>query len=157
LAALGDGSSRSGHRTRHFMVLHGGYAMRKMKHRPSVLAASFMIGLIATATPAPAEPWPLRPVRVITPFGAGTDTPARIFAEQLGKRWKQPVVIENRPGAEGLIGVSAFTSTRDDHTLFYNSAAAITTLPLTHAKLPYDPARDLVPISSVVDAAVTIS
>jgi len=103
------------------------------------------------------EPWPQRPVRVITPFAAGTDGAARPFAEQLGKRWKQPVVIENRPGAEGLIGASAFTSMRDDHTLFYYSAAAITTLPLTHRKLPYDPARDLVPISSAIDAALAIS
>jgi tripartite-type tricarboxylate transporter receptor subunit TctC len=131
--------------------------MRKAKYWPSVLAASFVLGLMATTTTVAAETWPQRTVRVITPFAAGTDTPARIFAEQLSKRWKQPVVIENRSGAEGLIGVSAFTSTHDDHTLLYYSAAAITTLPLTHGKLPYDPARDLVPISSVVDAAISIS
>jgi tripartite-type tricarboxylate transporter receptor subunit TctC len=131
--------------------------MRKVKYRPSVLAVSIVIGLIATTTTAAAEPWPERPVRLIVPFAAGTDGAARPFAEQLGKRWKQPVVIENRPGAEGLIGVSAFTSTRDDHTLLYYSAAAITTLPLTRGKLPYDPARDLVPISSAIDAAIAIS
>src|SRR5437588_8027152 len=108
-------------------VLRGEYAMRKTKYRPNVLAASFVLGLVATATTVAAEPWPQRPVRVIVPFAAGTDGAARPFAEQLGKRWKQPVVIENRPGAEGLIGVSAFTSARDDHTLFYYSAAAITT------------------------------
>ena len=122
--------------------------MRKVKYRPSVLAASFVIGLIATTTTVAAEPWPQRPVRVIVPFAAGSDPAVRAFAEPLAKRWKQPVVIENRSGAEGMIGVSAFTSMKDDHVLFFFSAAPITTFPLLHARLPYDPARDIVPISS---------
>src|SRR5262245_18244232 len=72
-------------------VLHGGHVMRAMNFRTSVLAAS--IGLIATATAAAAEPWPQRTVRVIVPFGAGiaTDFTARLFAERLAVRWKQPV------------------------------------------------------------------
>src|SRR5262249_58767419 len=82
---------------------------------------------------------------------------ARAFAEQLAKRWKQPVVIENRPGAEGMIGVSAFTSTKDDHALFYFSAAPITTFPLLHARLPYDPARDIVPISSAAEPVISVA
>jgi tripartite-type tricarboxylate transporter receptor subunit TctC len=94
---------------------------------------------------------------VIAPFAAGTDNALRAFAEPLSKRWKQPVVIENRPGAEGMIGVIAFTNARDDHTLFYNSAAAISTLPVTHKRLPYDPDRDLVPISSVVDVCIALA
>jgi tripartite-type tricarboxylate transporter receptor subunit TctC len=56
-----------------------------------------------------------------------------------------------------MIGVAAFAGLHDDHTLFYYSAAAISTLPLTHRKLPYDPDRDILPISSAVDAFITIA
>jgi len=59
----------------------------------------------------------------------------------------QPVIIENRPGADGVIGVSAFLATDDDHTLLYAISAVFTVHPITNAKLPYDPLRDLVPIS----------
>ncbi len=122
------------------------------------LAAGLFATLGIASSFAVAQPWPQRTVRVIVPFAAGGgDAAVRAFTEPLAKRWKQPVVIENRPGAEGMIGVAAFTSTRDDHTLLFYSAAAITTFPVTHEKLPYDPARDLVPISSVVDASVSIA
>jgi tripartite-type tricarboxylate transporter receptor subunit TctC len=122
--------------------------MNVARHRLGVLTAAVAAALAISAPDAQAgEAWPQRTVRLIVPFAAGTDVPARVFAEQLSKRWKQPVIIENHPGAEGLIGVAAFTSTHDDHTLLYYSAAPITTFPVTHAKLPYDPARDIVPIS----------
>jgi tripartite-type tricarboxylate transporter receptor subunit TctC len=56
-----------------------------------------------------------------------------------------------------MIGVSTFTSAKDDHTLFYYSAAPITTFPLLHARLPYDPARDLVPISSAAEPVIAVA
>ena len=122
-----------------------------------VLTAAIATTLTISTPAAQAEPWPQRAVRLIVPFSAGTDAPARVFAEQLAKRWKQPVVIENRAGADGVIGVAAFTSMRDDHTLLFYAAAPITTFPVIHAKLPYDPARDLVPISSAVDVGIVIA
>jgi tripartite-type tricarboxylate transporter receptor subunit TctC len=131
--------------------------MRTMTFRTSVLALSFVASVMATARAAAGDPWPQRTVRLIVPFAAGADPAARAFAEPLAKRWKQPVVIENRPGAEGMIGVSAFTSMKDDHVLLYYSAAPITTFPLLHARLPYDPARDIVPISSAADAAISVT
>ena len=127
--------------------------MRMTKVRTSALVASVVIGL-ATATAAAAETWPQRMVRVFVPVGAGsaTDTAARIYADRLGERWKQPVVVENRPGADGLIGVSAFIAARDDHALLFSFAAPISVYPVVREKLPYDPARDLVPISSATDS-----
>jgi tripartite-type tricarboxylate transporter receptor subunit TctC len=110
-----------------------------------------------------AEPWPQRAVNLIVPFGSGSgpDVAARIYAEQLAVRWKQPVVVDNRTGAEGLIGVSAFAGTRDDHTLLFSPAAPITVYPFTQVKIPYDPDRDLVPLSSAANTfgviAVTTS
>jgi tripartite-type tricarboxylate transporter receptor subunit TctC len=123
----------------------------------AALTAALTMGFGLSASLAAADDWPHRTVRVITPFSAGTDSQLRVFAEPLAKRWKQSVVIENRPGAEGVIGVAAFTALRDDHTLLYYSAAPISTFPLTHENLAYDPTRDIVPISSAVDGIVAIS
>jgi len=103
--------------------------------------------------------WPHRAVRLIAPVPAGTasDFSARLFAERLSQRWGQPVIVENRPGADGVIGVTAFLSTDDDHTLLYAISAVFTVLPITHAKLPYDPVRDLVPISPTSDVVLAIA
>src|SRR5262245_39994341 len=135
-----------------------GTAMQMMKIRASALVASVVIGLTAPPTAA-AETWPQRMVRVFVPVGAGsaTDTAARIFVDRLANRWKQPVVVENRPGADGLIGVSAFVAARDDHALLFSFAAPISVYPVVREKLPYDPARDLVPISSATDSFGTIA
>jgi tripartite-type tricarboxylate transporter receptor subunit TctC len=93
----------------------------------AVLAASLTAGLVATATAFAGDQWPQRTVHIIVPVGAAsaTDSAARIFAERLADRWKQPVVVENRPGADGLIGVTAFAGMRDDHALMFAPAAPI--------------------------------
>src|SRR5262245_16059454 len=96
------------------------------------------------------EQWPQRAVRLIVPFatGSGPDFAARLFADRLSERWKQPVVVENRPGADGLIGTAAFVNLRDDHVLMFSAAAPLSVLPVLQEKLPYDPARDVMPISA---------
>src|SRR5262245_18383514 len=91
-----------------------------------VAAIAAPLAMLAPTAPA-GELWPQRTVRIIVPFAAGTDAPARQLGEQLAKRWKQPVVIANRTGAEGLLGVAAFTAMRDDQTLMFHSAASTTT------------------------------
>src|SRR5262249_36915105 len=135
----------------------GGLPMHAKNLWISGLTATLVIAFLPSRALAGADSWPRRTVRVIVPFAAGSDPAARAFAEQLAKRWEQPVVIENRPGAEGMIRVSAFTSTKDDHALFYFSAAPITTFPLLHARLPYDPARDIVPISSAAEPVISVA
>src|SRR3954454_2219307 len=101
-----------------------------------------------------AEAWPQRAVNLIVPIGSGSgpDVAARIYAERLTVRWKQQVVVENRTGAEGLIGVAAFATLHDDHTLLFSPAAPITVYPFTQEKINYDPNRDLVPISSAANS-----
>jgi tripartite-type tricarboxylate transporter receptor subunit TctC len=127
--------------------------MRTMTVRTCALAASVAIGLVASSASA-AETWPQRMVRVVVPTGPGsaTDMAARIFADRLGNRWKQPVVIENRAGADGLIGVSTFAAAHDDYALLFSFAAPISVYPVVREKLSYDPARDFVPISSATDS-----
>jgi tripartite-type tricarboxylate transporter receptor subunit TctC len=127
--------------------------MRMMNPGIGIFVASLTSALVLTPPSARAESWPQRAVRVIVPFGAGSgpDFAARLFADRLSLRWKQPVIVENRPGADGLIGTAAFVNLRDDHVLMFSAAAPLSVLPVLQAKLPYDPARDVVPISSAAD------
>jgi tripartite-type tricarboxylate transporter receptor subunit TctC len=118
--------------------------------------------LAALATSAPglaSEPWPQRPVRIIVPLGpgSGTDVAARLLAEKLAERWKVPAFIENRPGADGLIGTAAFATMGDDHTLLFWNSSVFTLYPLLQQKLPYDPRRDVVPISIGTENAFVIA
>jgi tripartite-type tricarboxylate transporter receptor subunit TctC len=80
-----------------------------------------------------------------------------LFAERLSERWKQPVIVENRPGADGLIGVDAFAGMHDDHALFFGPAAPISVYPFIFQKLGYDPARDFVPIARAAETFPAVS
>jgi tripartite-type tricarboxylate transporter receptor subunit TctC len=122
--------------------------------------AGLVLAIIFFGLPAPllAESWPQRVVRIIIPLGAGsaTDIAGRLYADQLSKRWGQPVIIENRPGADLMTGTGTVAAARDDHILLLSPASPITVNPLTHDKLPYDPA-DLIPISRATEVYVGIS
>lgn len=134
--------------------------MRIAKLALALFTANLAISTLGTsALKAETGRWPQRPVRVITPFGAGTanDITARHFADRLAKRWGQPVAIENRPGADTIVGVGGFVSANDDHTLLFAAAASVTVVPLMKDKLPYDPNRDLVPISTACNTTIVIA
>jgi tripartite-type tricarboxylate transporter receptor subunit TctC len=116
--------------------------------------------LIATRLPMPAaaQPWPQRTVKFILPLGAGagSDIGARLFADRLTARWGQPVVVENRPGGDGFVAISAFIGAHDDHTLLFAPTSTFTAHPVLHEKLPYDQ-RDLAPIARVTNTLITLS
>jgi tripartite-type tricarboxylate transporter receptor subunit TctC len=103
--------------------------------------------------------WPARPVTVIVPFGpgGGADLVARLLAPGLSARWRQPVVVDNRPGADGIVGVQAFVSAKDGHTLLFTPGGQITLSPMLHDRLSFDPRRDLVPTAAVVTPSIGIS
>jgi tripartite-type tricarboxylate transporter receptor subunit TctC len=108
--------------------------------------------LAALSTRAVAQEYPSRPVRVIISItaGAGPDVVTRIVGEQLGRIWGQQVVVENRPGAGGAIAMrAAGAAAPDGHTLYMAVASNFIALPEMQAKLPYDVARDFVPIGFV--------
>jgi len=115
------------------------------------------LGLFALATaaasPAHAESYPVKPVKIITqaPAGAGPDVILRIVADRLTKLWGQQVLVINRPGGGGLIAAqaAATTSERDGYTLYMASSSALVVLPETQAKLPFDFERDFVPIGFI--------
>jgi tripartite-type tricarboxylate transporter receptor subunit TctC len=121
-----------------------------------ILASAF--GTAASATDGNAT-WPVRRVRVIVPVGVGSapDAAARLVADRVGQRWGQPVIIENRPGADASVGTGAFANANDDHTLLYGFASALTVNPLIQEKVPFDPARDFVPISAVTNTIIAVA
>jgi tripartite-type tricarboxylate transporter receptor subunit TctC len=128
--------------------------------RRSVLALVALLGLVTLAQPAAAQSqaWPNRPVKLILPLGpgSGTDTIARLFADRLSTRWGKPVVVENKPGGDGIIAITAFLQANDDHTLLFTATSAFTGHPYLHDKLPYDP-QALVPAARVADTLVVLA
>ena len=112
--------------------------------------------LLATALAGPAlaqGDWPQRPIRLLVGFapGGATDIASRIIAEPLGARLGQPLVIDNRAGAGGIIATEAAArSAPDGHTLLMGTISThAMNVPLYGARLPYDPVRDFAPVSGV--------
>jgi tripartite-type tricarboxylate transporter receptor subunit TctC len=124
-------------------------------------AASFAAALVLAA-PAQAvaqgQAWPQRSVKFILPFGAGsaTDIAARLIGDKLSTKWGKPVIVENRPGADGLVAINTFLSANDDHVLLYASSASFIAHPYMHEKLPYVLERDLEPIARVADTVLSV-
>src|SRR5215470_1734024 len=130
-------------------------------HKVNRRIAALTIGLAAASGlsfKVSAQDWPQRTVRMIVPLPPGTaiDVSARLIAEQLSARWKQPVVVENVAGADGVLAAKEFVGRRDDHTLLYSFAGLITINPLLYEKLPYDP-RDLAPIATTSDNFLVVA
>ena len=118
---------------------------------------------VAAALPlaagAAAQTFPTHAVRFILPFGpaSASDMTARLFADRLSKRWGQPVVVENRPGGDGLLSLNAFVDAHDDHTFWFGPAGTFNVLPFEHDKIPFDIRRDIVPIASVSQVVLAVS
>jgi len=123
------------------------------------LAALGVLGIIGPARTAWAQNWPQRPVKFIVPLGPGSalDIAARVVADRLSAIWKQPVVVENRPGGDALVAISAFVGARDDHVLLFAPSGIFTPHPFVHDHLPYDAKRDLIPIAGISDVSVCIA
>jgi tripartite-type tricarboxylate transporter receptor subunit TctC len=132
-----------------------------MNHRLSHLCAAgvLLVGFGIAPEPASSGGWPERTVRIITPFGPGIspDVAARTLADALTKRWNQPVVVENRPGADTMLGTQAFLEMRDDHALLFTTHSTFTVVPLLRAKVPYDPVGDVKPISLAVEDYLAVA
>src|SRR5437763_14501348 len=127
----------------------------KMKINIGLVLAGLLALAVVSAAPAQAQSWPQRPVKFIVPFGpgAGADIGARLLADRLPARWGKPVVIENRPGADGLVAIQAFVSANDDHTFLCSPTGSFTVHPFLYEKLPYTPA-DLVPLARISNTII---
>src|SRR3984885_2354051 len=120
------------------------------------------IALIATVCAnvktSAAEGRQTRQVRFIVTLGAGSgaDIGARLLADRFSQRWGQPVIVDNRPGGDGIVAINAFISAHDDHVLLFSPTASFTAHPYLHDHLPYKQS-DLVPIARVSNTFVAVS
>lgn len=119
-----------------------------------------LISLGLTTSLAKAEDWPARPVTFVVPFAAGgiTDTVARRMATVMTEKLGQPVVVENRPGAGGIVGTESVANAKaDGYTIIYSSGGPMSILPqLQKGKLSYDPIKAFVHIRGVSSASQMI-
>ena len=121
-------------------------------HRRHLLTLTTVCAAAATlgaALPALAQAtWPSRPVKIVVPTGPGSslDLIVRAMSEKLAARWGQPVVIENKPGAGGMLGMDAVAKATDGHTLGIGFNGPLAYAPFLYAKTPYDPTKDLKPV-----------
>jgi len=99
-----------------------------------------------------AQPWPVKPVRMVVayPPGGGIDILARQLADKLATPWGQPVIVENKPGANTILAADLVAKAADGHTVLMTSDGTFSINPHVYAKLPYDPQRDFVPVTLLV-------
>ena len=105
------------------------------------------------AAAAQAQTWPAKPVRIVVayPPGGGIDVMARQIADRLGSAWGQPVVVENKPGANTIVATDAVAkSAPDGHTVLMTTDATFSINPHLYAKLPYNAQRDFIPVTMLV-------
>lgn len=123
-----------------------------MSHPPTprisrrlLLATASLLALPAFAQ---APGWPSRPVRIVVPAPAGSslDIIVRAMGDKLGTRWGQPVVVENKAGAGGMLGMDAVAKATDGHTLGIGFNGPVAFAPFLYRKMPYDPAKELVAV-----------
>ena len=123
-----------------------------MIDRRTFLAASASAAVlpIAPAAAETADQYPSRPVRIIVPqaAGSGVDLQARLLAQKLGELWGKSIVVEDRPGANAIIGTEYVAkSPPDGYTIAYTPITSVTTNAFIYKSLPYDPLRDFAPIT----------
>jgi tripartite-type tricarboxylate transporter receptor subunit TctC len=136
-----------------------------MTHVTKTLRTGIMLAAVATAMPfVVSAAWaqsnyPTRPIRLVVPFppGGGTDILARVIGQQLSKSLGQSVVVENKPGAGGNIGVETVAkSSPDGYTLVIGQTSNLAINPTLYPNLPYNPIEDLAPISLVASAPLVM-
>jgi tripartite-type tricarboxylate transporter receptor subunit TctC len=131
-----------------------------MMHSRFIERALAVIALAFAPALVMAQAWPAKPVKVVVPFAAGgaTDVVARLLAQKLGDAWGQTVVVENRAGAGGNIGADVVAKApADGYTLLMASGSIVTANPYMYKSLPFDPAKDLVPITNIATGPQVIA
>lgn len=129
-----------------------------MNRRIAIARSAACLAAIATAGSALAQdPWPSRPITMVLPAsaGSGTDLMARELANRLGAALKQPVVVDNKPGASGIIGTQAVVKApADGYTILYTNGTNAVMAPALLKSMPYDVRKDLVPVSQTAVGGV---
>ncbi len=119
--------------------------------KKSILLAGALFGALTAGPVQAQDAYPSKPLRIIVPFapGGGIDILGRTLGNKLSERWKQPVVIENRPGASGAIGFDLAAKAPPDGYSILMSVNTMIMLPSLNKKVPYDPIKDFAPVVPV--------
>ncbi|MEI7446479.1 MAG: tripartite tricarboxylate transporter substrate binding protein [Burkholderiales bacterium] len=122
-----------------------------MDRRTAIAAAAWTLMAARGAGAQQAEAWPSRPVKIIVPAapGGSPDALARLLSTRMPNTLKQPVLVESRPGAGGLIGARALASAQDGHTVILMVTSVAAVLPVVNPAANFDAVRDLVPVASI--------
>src|SRR3954470_16986804 len=124
-----------------------------MLYMPVLRVLLAAVCALLLACPARAQLWPAKPVRIVVayPAGGGIDVMARQLAERLGAAWGQPVVVDNRPGANTIVATDAVAkSAPDGYTVLLTTDATFSINPHLYAKLPFDTQKDFIPVTMLV-------
>ena len=127
--------------------------------RRRLFAAAALAFALAPLPAAAQDAWPTKPIRLVVPFTPGgvTDTSARVIAEFLGRRLGQQVVVDNKPGASGNIGMALVKDApADGYTLVLGFDGTMVINPHVFAKLPFDPLKDFTPIGKIGNATLIL-
>lgn len=125
-----------------------------------LIAALLALTLAAPALAQDAASYPSKAIRIVIPFppGGATDLITRKIGEQLTKRWGQPVIVENKPGANTIIGTETVAKADPDgYTLLMTAPSGLVQLPSLLRKLPYDPVNDFMPLTQIAEVATALT
>ena len=121
----------------------------KTFHLISKCVLAFLASSAVATTAVAQASWPTKPVKLIVPAPAGSslDLIARLLQEKLKDKWAHPVVVENKPGASGMLGTDLVAKSEPDgHTMVIGFGAPISTAPMLYSKMAYSPTKDLTPV-----------
>lgn len=127
--------------------------------RAIIIATIFLVAPVVVVTPACSQEWPSRPIRLLTPLAAGgaADVLGRVVGDELFSVLKQPIVIENRPGAGGtLAATTVMRAQPDGYTLLLGTAGALSISPILSRNAPYDPVKDFTPLALAVELPICL-
>jgi tripartite-type tricarboxylate transporter receptor subunit TctC len=135
--------------------------MRNGRFRLTMVAA-LALAIAATASlaqPSLAQQWPTHPVRFVLPFGpgSGADTAARLITDRLQQKWGQPVILDGKPGGDGLLSLQTVVSAKDDHVLFFGPSSIYVVQRYVHEDMAFDPETDLAPIAAVARVQIAVA
>src|SRR6266436_5357699 len=139
---------------------HRGGAGMTPRRRLAVLSSLALLAMAAPGVAQTVDEYPNRPIRIIVPqaAGSGVDLQARVLAQKMGELWGQQGIVENRPGANAIVGMeSAAKAQPDGYTLIYAPVSAVTTNSFIYKKLPYDTLRDFAPITQLLAGQIPLA
>ena len=133
--------------------------MKAFRPLPSAFCLGLAAGAILYCATAAAQPYPARPVRIVVPqpAGGGVDIYTRLISQRLSQAWGHQVIVDNRPGANGIIALEQVIKAKPDgYTLLAAFTSVLTINPHVYKSLPYDTFRDLTPITQTVSNTMVL-